>query len=138
MEVVINKCFGGFGLSPIAVKEYAKLSGFNVYGYVTDYSDLRKTIRYKDDGRKNYCIFWLMDDVGDNPTSDELNNANWFHETLLDRNDKILIKVVKKLKEKANGMCAKLRIVKIPDGVDYEIEEYDGAEHIAEKHRTWS
>ena len=24
MKVVINRCFGGFGLSPLAVKEYLK------------------------------------------------------------------------------------------------------------------
>ena len=26
----------------------------------------------------------------------------------------------------------------IKDGVDWEIKEYRGAEHIAERHRTWS
>jgi hypothetical protein len=30
-----------------------------------------------------------------------------------------------------------LEIVEIPDDVEYTIEEYDGLEHIAEKHRTW-
>lgn len=41
------------------------------------------------------------------------------------------------LGDKANGSCAKLQIVDIPNGTDYTIEEYDGNEHIAEKHRTW-
>ena len=31
-----------------------------------------------------------------------------------------------------------LKVVEIPDGVDWQIEEYDGKEWIAEKHRTWS
>jgi len=31
-----------------------------------------------------------------------------------------------------------LKIVDIPDGVEWEIEEYDGMEWVAEKHRTWS
>jgi len=30
-----------------------------------------------------------------------------------------------------------LRIIEIPDGVEWQIEEYDGDEWIAEKHRTW-
>jgi hypothetical protein len=30
-----------------------------------------------------------------------------------------------------------LKVVEIPDDVNWYIEEYDGAEHIAEKHRTW-
>jgi len=30
-----------------------------------------------------------------------------------------------------------LKIVEIPDDVDWEINEDDGSEWIAEKHRTW-
>lgn len=44
---------------------------------------------------------------------------------------------VEKLKEKANGECASLFVVKIPCDVEYTIEEYDGKEWIAEQHRTW-
>ncbi len=36
-----------------------------------------------------------------------------------------------------NGDCAELAIVEIPDDVDWEIDEYDGSEWVAEKHRTW-
>ena len=54
------------------------------------------------------------------------------------RADPRLVAAVEKigLKE-SSGRCAKLGIVEIPDGVDWEIDEYDGYEHIAEKHRTW-
>ena len=48
-----------------------------------------------------------------------------------------LIEVVEKMKEKANGRHAKLKIVKIPDDVEWEIEEYDGTEWVSEKHRRW-
>lgn len=138
-EVVINSCFGGFGLSPKAVMEYAKLSGFNVYPYVTDYGsgDYNKTTRWNN-GDNDMCIYWLKEDIGDNPSSEKLNNAEWFHEHEIQRDDKILIQVVRKLKDKANGICALLNIVEIPDDVEYQIEEYDGNEHIAEKHRIWS
>jgi hypothetical protein len=54
------------------------------------------------------------------------------------REDLLLIQVIEELKEKANGRWAELKIVKIPDDVEYTIEEYDGLEWIAEKHRTWS
>ena len=30
-----------------------------------------------------------------------------------------------------------LKVVEIPDGVDWEIEEYDGEEWVSEKHRVW-
>lgn len=48
-----------------------------------------------------------------------------------------LVEVVKILGKKANGWMTELKIVKIPDDVEYIIEKYNGMEHIAEKHRTW-
>jgi len=30
-----------------------------------------------------------------------------------------------------------LKVVEIPDDVNWYIEEYDGLEHVAERHRTW-
>ena len=39
--------------------------------------------------------------------------------------------------KKANGYLSKLRIVEIPDGIDWEIDDYDGWETIHEKHRSW-
>jgi hypothetical protein len=53
------------------------------------------------------------------------------------RTDPTLIKVIEELGEAANGYYAKLEIVEIPDGTDWEIEEYDGKEWVAEKRRTW-
>lgn len=55
-----------------------------------------------------------------------------------ERNDPDLITTVEELGEAANGRCAELGIVEIPDGVDFVVEEYDGSEHVAEAHRTWS
>lgn len=53
------------------------------------------------------------------------------------RNDPILIQVIEELGEKANGNVATLKIIEIPDDIEWEIEEYDGSEWISEKHRTW-
>jgi len=54
------------------------------------------------------------------------------------RDNPELIQCIENLGKKANGRCAELKIVEIPEDVDYEIQEYDGSEWIAEKHRTWS
>lgn len=53
------------------------------------------------------------------------------------RNDPKLVEVVERLGEDANGNFADLSIVEIPDDVDWVVEEYDGNEWVAEKHRTW-
>lgn len=87
MKIVINDCFGGFGLSEEA---YAKL------------------------------IEWGVPVRTDS------------------RNHPLLVRVVEELGAKANGRFAKLKVVEIPDDVEWEIAEYDGNEHVAEKHRTWS
>lgn len=55
-----------------------------------------------------------------------------------DRTNENLVQVVELLGEAANGRCAELSVVEIPDGTNYTIEEYDGNEHIAEVHKTWS
>lgn len=84
MKVVVNKCFGGFGLSSLAKAELG--------------------VQYKSD---------------------------------IPRNDPKLVEVVERLGSKANDLCAELHVIEIPDDVEWQVEEYDGMEHIAEKHRTW-
>jgi len=53
------------------------------------------------------------------------------------RDDPVLVKVVAELGSCANGLFADLKIVEIPADVDWIIEEYDGQEWVAEKHRKW-
>ena len=38
----------------------------------------------------------------------------------------------------ADGDYSELKVVEIPDGVNWYIEEYDGLEHVTERHRTWN
>jgi len=54
------------------------------------------------------------------------------------RNDPILIEIVGQLGEAANGTFAELKVVEIPDDIQWQIAEYDGDEWVAEKHRTWN
>lgn len=55
----------------------------------------------------------------------------------IERNDPLLVQVVEEMGAQADGFCAKLRIVEIPDDVQWHVAEYDGSEWIAENHRTW-
>lgn len=55
----------------------------------------------------------------------------------ISRDDKQLIEVLERIKSKGDPRFGPLKIVEIPDDVEWVIEEYDGAEWVAEKHRTW-
>jgi hypothetical protein len=44
---------------------------------------------------------------------------------------------VETLGEKANGSFAELKIVEVPDYIDWVINEYDGLESVEEKHQSW-
>lgn len=56
----------------------------------------------------------------------------------LDRDDPVLVAVVEELGTAAWTSVSELHVVEIPDDVEWQIEEYDGKEWVAEKHRTWS
>ena len=55
-----------------------------------------------------------------------------------DRCNLDLISVIEKLGSQANGVHSELKIVEIPDDVEYTIEKYDGAEWVAEVHTASS
>lgn len=67
----------------------------------------------------------------------ELAGRNIEYSDDIERHDPSLIKVVEELKEEANTDVSELKIIEIPEGISYQIEDYDGMEWVAEKHRTW-
>ena len=130
MEIVINGCYGGFGLSHKGIMRYAELKGITLYAskennYLTHYytvpEEEYEKARIEDKKNGNY----------------RNSNALYFSDGNIPRTDPILAQVVRELGKNADGDCAELKIAEIPDGVDYEIEEYDGIEWVAEAHRTW-
>ena len=54
-----------------------------------------------------------------------------------DRAHPLLVECVETLREKANGLFSKLKVIEIPDGVSWEISEHGGNEWVAETHRRW-
>jgi hypothetical protein len=53
------------------------------------------------------------------------------------RDDTTLVQVVEELGELANGRYTELKVVEVPDDVQWHIGEYDGWEWVAENHRKW-
>jgi hypothetical protein len=57
---------------------------------------------------------------------------------LIPRDDHRLVQVVEELRGEANGHCAELKVVTIPDDVEWVVLKKNGREHVSEQHRTWS
>ncbi len=61
-----------------------------------------------------------------------------FHSLYIPRDDEHLIAVVELMGRAANTRFSELKIVEIPDDVNWYVEEYDGREWVAERHQTWN
>ncbi len=138
MKVVINKSVGGFGLSPKAMKRYCELINKPCYFYKWVDDENGKDRYELIENINKFSGHWFVS------TSNETTAENFYetfviNERHLSRHDENLIKVVEELGQDADGDYAELKIVDIPDGIEYIVQESDcGCEWIAEKHRTWS
>ena len=133
MKVVINNTYGGFSLSSKGTEAYYARKGKKVWWFVNPVEN----------GRTNFDKHVPCDDPGKGYfahcySSKEPNEDNYLSVRDMERNDPDLIAVVEELGAEASGRFASLKIVEIPDDVDWVIEEYDGLEWIAESHRTWN
>ena len=146
-KIVVNKCFGGFGLSDLAYEELIKL-GVPVRKYIQEIRNPKTGLyEIKEKSNEGKVIFDReLTPIGESSFTDLYHKSKGqslmsqrYWEVWIDkeRENPLLIQIVEKLGEKANGSCANLRIIEIPDEVDYVIEEYDGLETVAEKHRIW-
>jgi len=117
MKVVINKCFGGFGLSDEA------------YQWLIDNKNW-KASEYNKDGN-------LPDEVKISINKENSLMGKYYRRWYDDRQNQDLIAVVEELGSKANSRFSDLKIVEIPDDIEYEIDDYDGQESIHEKHEVW-
>lgn len=133
MKVVINRCFGRFGLSTIAVKEYLKRKGLECFVYEDGIKNRYKRI---DTDTQSIFVTYSTKDLGKTTVWEELKEC-YFNPRYINRSDDDLVWIVENLGEEANGQCANLKVVEIPYGIEYEISEYDGLEKIQEKHRSW-
>ena len=86
------------------------------------------------DAQDLYCAWMQIDPGAWNKT---WNYYSDFHVRELKRDDPVLVAVVEYLDEDANCNYSELKIVDIPDDIEWHIAEYDGGEWVAENHRTW-
>lgn len=155
-KIVINTCFGGFGLSFVAVRKYCKLKKWKFRHYfdcITAKHYLPSPNRFEDSTYEQQSMDeakltkkefdYLTKQISNKGAKRHISfvqyevNGEYFSVHNIPRTDPDLIKVVEELGKFADGDCAELKVVEIPADVKYSIEEYDGKEHIAEKHKVW-
>ena len=140
-KVVINTCHGGFGLSHQAVLLYLDRNGRQVwveendkFGRLIPFTYYLVPPEQRIEGNPNN---WHEMTLAERQAHNAAYSDTVFHDRDLARDDPALVAVVEELGAKANGHHAELKVVDIPDNVNWYIEEYDGCEWVAERHRTW-
>lgn len=144
-RIVINVCHGGFGLSEAATLRYLELCGLPVWPDSSGkFSSLSgPTYWLVPPGDERVCDGTPDNWYGMTPAERQAYNQKYSEQVFcpreVARDDPYLVQVIEEMgAEEASGRYAELKVVEIPADVDWTIEEYDGAEWIAERHRTWS
>jgi len=116
MEIILNKCFGGYGISAEAIK-LCRDAGATWAQWPNSFLPGEK---YEEGS----------DEICDRPyVPYEARDSS--------RTCPILIKLVKDGTTSVNDRYAKLEVVDIPEGVAYEISEYDGIESVEAPRQIW-
>lgn len=111
-KIVINTSYGDFCLSHVAFR-YLRALG------------QREALQEEDLG-----AHWPAASRPDEPS---LNRCGM----RVPRDDRHLVEVVETLGASANGHAAALKVVQIPEDVQWLIEKTDGVEHVSEAHCVW-
>ncbi len=119
-KIVYNGTYGGFGLSDKAIDLYLQL----------------KNIPYVRGTDGRYSYYYTYETTEQAKTG---KGGRRFDDCDIPRDDVTLVAVVEQLGAEANGNSAKLKIVDLPAGTRYFIDEYDGFESVqTEDSIKWS
>lgn len=141
-KVILNKCFGGFDVSPKAYQLYAMYKGYShLYKYLpTSYLN-NATYKLVDLFDEHFVCFYVTKYFGKEISKNDISKEDWEKHILYlgadNREDDILIKVVEELGDEASGKFGELIVVEIPDDLDYVIDDYDGIETLHARVETW-
>jgi hypothetical protein len=165
MKVVLNKCYGGFGVSleclwaliqrgskGVEVHDIPDYYGANNPNFADRWresweKDLAEMKAEKYRKRPDWLPGgWLASSLESTLYNvDEMkvygyDRGNQYIEGSLVRsrcNPDLIDLIEKNGSEWASSDMGELRVVEIPDGIQWEIDEYDGIERIDEVHRSW-
>lgn len=117
MKIVIDSGNLGFSLSHEGILRFAELGGVKLYFKTDEFG---------------YTWYYTTENLDEN----SLYFFNTYDSEF--RRNLNLIQVINELGDRANGEYAKLKVVEIPEGIEFGIGMPDyGSEWIYEQHRTW-
>lgn len=149
-KIVINNCYGSFCASfRVAIELFRnKYTTNEYYIYKKTNNNSYKKITTTDELENSffYSNYYIVDkDYGEIISIDKFKNIT--NKECLDslahccneRENPILIDMIEKFGSEfcSNTKHSRLQIIEIPYDVNYIVQEDDGLEWIAEKHRTW-
>lgn len=87
-------------------------------------------------GRKELCLRkgWILNPNGVATTFD----GEFVSLLALNRTDPDVVAVVEELGDEASATGSRLKVVDVPDDVEWFIHNYDGLESVHEKNRVWT
>lgn len=138
MKVILNKCYGGFGVSQKGYELYAKKKNLSLYMYKRSNDDFMILEKISKD-ENVFLTYYFTVDMGESFSIHSMKNCNGITLYLDEshRTDSVLIEVVEELGKEASGEFADLQIVEIPDDLKYEVIDHDGIERLCEVGKTW-
>ena len=140
MKIVINPEYGGFSPNYKVIMRYGEIKGITLYPYVHSFGPRGGSIYtpYTGEPLKTWfeemSIHYFTRPLSKSGRLTTSASKSYFSGLDFARDDPALVQAV----EEAGIYSTELKVVEIPDDVEWEIEEYDGAEWVSEKHRTWS
>ena len=136
MKVILNKCYGGFGVSHKAIMLYFEKMGIDVYPY---YSVSMGEYVFGESPGSTMSQRYFTEYYGEKVNGNDIDwdKSIWINEN--NREDPVLIDIVETLGNEASGRYAKLVVVEIPDELkdNYVIDEYDGIETLHQDVPCW-
>lgn len=134
MKVIINSGYGKFEVSNKAKERYFQLNQIPVFFYHQCDKEGKLYCKVTSNNRAPN-IYYTFTDYGDITDRIKFNYIDW--SSIRMRTDSTFIQVVEELGEQVNSPPSYLKIIEIPNEIEFEIERVDGREWILEKRRRW-
>jgi hypothetical protein len=79
----------------------------------------------------------INSDFGGFGVSEKVDSEMGYKFNYSDRTNPQFVEIVERLGEEANDCSSHLKVIEIPDNIEWEIFDFDGQETIVEKGRYW-